>query len=731
MKKLAWVVILLLILVACGKTPASSDSDNNPIFTDRDIDNAISSIATQVEVIPATNVTESLVMPSEGQALPSLNPNTGSLGTQAVLPNTKGFIFYIRHDPALVYPWRIQRVSQETGVIETLYGGAREIQSVASSADGTIFVASMKVDSDYFDVLHFDRNASRITTITNETNTNHTDVSMSADSLVFSWQKTFNGVSSIIFRIYTNADIYSGTFTEKMLSYPIPARQPSLSGNGKFLTYIHDRPGGKDQIWRYDLANNVYTAIFSSASTLEHPSITNDGSKMMFLASDSLARRIYIFNLSNNTLQQSAYSTKTIEHPFMTSDGKYMTYGYSSQVPSANPTAMTVYVKEIATGQVAVVRYASSSVSQKGMTWQIPEPNAWTQLGGNLAAGSPSDNGAKQIRLDSSNKPVAVVKIGFSSLLQRWTGGGWEQVGSRLDANQSIVSFALQSDNQPVIVIRQCQPSCSISSPTAFYVKRWDGMRWVQFGGSLNITTPSDARDASIVLDKSGQPVVAWMEDYQTFVKRWDGSKWVQLGTIGLSNGTEALLPSIVLDSVGNPVVAYSKEAQGFIAVEKWTGSSWVTLGSFDVPNFLHIVSLAIDKSDRAIIAWSDCSNTQEISSNCFQKIYVKRQQGTGWEDLTGLGTSANSFVSTTVGTDGNPVVAWADCSNSGLKSFECMDFQLKVSRWSGSVWTPIGLIVASDSSCAFYCASLGTDSLNNPTVLYKSGEAVSVKSYQ
>ena len=196
-----------------------------------------------------------------------------------------------------------------------------------------------------------------------------TNVSLSANGNIVTWQTSISGISSIIFRTYSSAN----TFTQQKLAYPTPAREPSISANGRFITYVHDRANGLDQLWKYDLFNDVYTAIYSTPDTqavITHPSITDDGNRIMFLLKYPTNQDIQYIDLATNQRRSAVYSTRTLEHPFITADGKYLTYGYSGQLPSNPPTSMTVYAREVATGQLAVVRYAPSTVRQLGMSWQ-------------------------------------------------------------------------------------------------------------------------------------------------------------------------------------------------------------------------------------------------------------------------------------------------------------------------------------------------------------------------
>jgi FG-GAP repeat/WD40-like Beta Propeller Repeat len=369
----ALLVIVLIFLGACSQPPTVDTPEVKGIFSDSDIDNATLSLAGNVEVIAATIEDESPA--TEGEPLPNVNPgSSNALTAQAAFPNTSGYIYYIQYYASGADPWYIRREDQGSNKYDDpLYIGKREIQSLAGSGDGKSVVVSMResasASSDFEIYLLITRAFGvgfAVLQLTYDS-VDNTDVSMSSDSSVITWQAPVNGVPAIFFRVETGAS----TFTQKQLSSPLPSRQPSISSNGKFITYIHDRPDGYDQIWRYDIQNNINKAIHSRDLKLSDPSITDDGNKIMFTISDT---RAYIFDATTLQYQLAIYTTKTIVHPFITADGKYVTYGYSPQVPSANTTDITVYAKALSTGQLAVIEYPGGTTKQFGMTWMYNAP---------------------------------------------------------------------------------------------------------------------------------------------------------------------------------------------------------------------------------------------------------------------------------------------------------------------------------------------------------------------
>jgi hypothetical protein len=371
MKRLGVFVLCLLFLVSCSTPVSPPLPTQEKFFGDTDIDKAVLELAASTEDIsPPENVTELPVPLSEGSPTEAV---AGDLNTQAVLPAVDGFIYYIRHEPGIANPWSVERVNQANDLKSTVYAGQREIQSLGGSLDGNTVVLSMResmsTTSDY-ELYRLNVSTKVVQRLTNDS-VDNINVSMSANGVIVVWQQPEAGVLSIFFRSYDR--LSGGVFSEisqKRLAYPTPSREPSVSSNGKYLVYVHDRPTGQDQLWRYDIQTNEYKAIYTHPTILEHPSVTDDGNRIMFLVTDLSSQDIQYIDLITNKRLSAVYTTRTLEHPSITADGNFLTYGYSSQPRTSPATGMTVYTKNIATGQLAAVRYATSSVFQKGMSWQ-------------------------------------------------------------------------------------------------------------------------------------------------------------------------------------------------------------------------------------------------------------------------------------------------------------------------------------------------------------------------
>ena len=298
----------------------------------------------------------------------------------------------------------------------------------------------------------------------------------------------------------------------------------------------------------------------------------------------------------------------------------------------------------------------------------------WVQLGNELDI-NPSQNAVKpSLALDTSGNPVvAWTEWNGSSndvYVKRWDSVSlsWVQLGGALDVNpaQNAIShsLALDSANRPVVAFFE-------NDGTSFniYVKRWDGTDWVLLGGALDVNLGEDAYDPSLALDASGNPVVAWHEHTpgqfdNIYVKRWNGTSWEPLGgALDVNVNDGAALASLALDASGNPVVAWTEwnALSNNVYVKRWDGANWVPLGNeLDIsePQPAGSPSLALDTSGRPVVAWFENDGTSD-------NIYVKRWDGTSWllqgNGLDTVLSQVAQYPKVAMDSLGYPVVVWEE----------------------------------------------------------------------
>jgi hypothetical protein len=207
---------------------------------------------------------------------------------------------------------------------------------------------------------------------------------------------------------------------------------------------------------------------------------------------------------------------------------------------------------------------------------------------------------------------------------------------------------------------------------------------WYSFGGPLEAVGGNTLlKDTAIALDSQDNPVVAWSEEVTTggrasiFVYRWDGNAFTPMGSAlnGTSSGS-AYKPTLVLDGSGNPIVAW-QESDGFnenIYIRRWTGTAWQSVGAGALsaendtrpapkPTPAKNPSLAV-RGNEIYVAWDEM-NVDEFSS-----IYVRKSVDGGAFIEVGNGVGVISAVnkltsgtkpSLVLDSKGQPIVAFQE----------------------------------------------------------------------
>lgn len=363
----SFITCLILLLASCTQQPlpSSNDSSDPPaLFTDVDIDNAELQLATGQEALRGIDEGDA----GESRGLPDLATLESNFTTQAVLPNTRGFVYYFQEDPtSTTQPFSIFRHDQNSDVTTRIYGGRREIQSVAGSLDGNTVFVSMRetttLTSD-FEIFRLRISPARTQQLTGNSS-NDTNVSASNTALRAVWEQDVAGKATIFLRIYNDLNTNSNFF-EVSLSRSEAQRQPSLSANGQFIVLVRALANGQSQVVRFDTQRSSYQTVVTSSAVLEHPSITSAGTKVLYLQNGSSGNDVVRLRDLGTATTQTVANAPIIEHPFLSADGKNFTFGLFQG------SVLSVFVKDIVSGQQARLTTPASSINHKGMSWAVP-----------------------------------------------------------------------------------------------------------------------------------------------------------------------------------------------------------------------------------------------------------------------------------------------------------------------------------------------------------------------
>lgn len=164
--------------------------------------------------------------------------------------------------------------------------------------------------------------------------------------------------------------------------------------------------------------------------------------------------------------------------------------------------------------------------------------------------------------------------------MRRFDGSAWVEVGTNSASAGGVSnlggsagpSLHLDSNDVPWLAWSEL-----VAGRYEVYLKRFDGIDWVEVAGSasgrgLSADAATLSGDVHVRVDANGFAVVAWIHREgnvrNVYVKRFDGTAWVELAgsaSGGISNtgfGSGATTPTLVLDRLGYPIVAWQRANQ-------------------------------------------------------------------------------------------------------------------------------------------------------------------------
>jgi FG-GAP repeat len=418
MKQWLFVFVLLcLVLAACGRstqTPTATPEET-PLFTDADIDNAVLQLPISTTDLIGLEEVES----PEGEGLPDLLDSESALSPRVVLPGTSGFIYYVSSifdfgTGGLVSS--LYRHDQGTDTYTLVYSGDRYIQSVAGSSNGNFIVVSMRQTTDpnsQFDIYFLN-----VTDLANPAvfrrtfdTVDNTNVSMSRNFERYTYEESVSGKAVVV--IAENDEFFNPTLTT--LSNARPQRQPSLSGDGRHLALVRDLADGRDQVLSYDVEQNRYSAIVTSSATLEYPSISDNGLKILWVQNGS-TDQIRLENRLANTMQ-TVVSGLSLTHPHLTSEGDFIAY----------QSGGTIVTKDLRSGGVQTTA-GGQLFTYTAPMWQRVAPHKLVGQGGSdfeFFGGSVAISGNLMV---VGAQSIFNNAVGAAYLYERDSLGGWNFV---------------------------------------------------------------------------------------------------------------------------------------------------------------------------------------------------------------------------------------------------------------------------------------------------------------
>lgn len=355
MKKL----FISLTLVGLVHTSSSVMADvTDTAFSDKLLESA------QIKAMPKSEVIEApaqILSSAENETFIATSDSTNPALVSKEYAGTQvwGKLCNIVNTPSGQYKWSINRYDLETGAVETIFGvtNNRKIQSVMCEPSGYGVLFSMKetLGGDY-EIYSLNPGEENPLQKLTDNDTDDVDVTASWDGSAIAWQNRLADGRQAILLSRENTDREFLPIV-KSLASASPFVQPSLSANGKWLTFVQLRPSFF-AVMRYDIENNKYLEVrkVPRRKRLFHPSISNDGN-IIGWAENLKQNRYMVKNLADNTLTQLLNNSNGIEHASVSANGDLV--AYSVNADAKRQTYMTS-LDTLATTRIGDILYGTN-----------------------------------------------------------------------------------------------------------------------------------------------------------------------------------------------------------------------------------------------------------------------------------------------------------------------------------------------------------------------------------
>ena len=274
--------------------------------------------------------------------------------------------------------------------------------------------------------------------------------------------------------------------------------------------------------------------------------------------------------------------------------------------------------------------------------------------------------------VEAVGSDVYVVDAGEgSSLILKWSGSSWSQIGEGFTDGLPIV-FAI--DGLDIFIGGPFRDAGGRDNSD--YVAKWSGATWLGLGTGVNDEVSSVlVEDDNIYV--AGNFTNAGGVDNADRIACWNGSGWQALGQ-GLNDYVSQIMAhNGYIYAVGSFTDAGgSANADG---IARWNGSAWEALGT-GLEGFVEAASVF------AIAARNDDIYIAGLFQNAGGNAnadYIAKWNGSSWE---ALGTALNGAAILTMAILGNDLYVGGNFENAGGNS--SMDM---IARWNGSSWSSLG----------------------------------------
>lgn len=331
------VCALFLFIVSCnqdsGPVPTTEvppeveiveNLDNEiPLITDIDIENAVLEIDTaeterEIAGLVATNELNETPEEIDLSAVETIE-----LAPQVVVSGAQGSVCYVRNNPGVDQRIYVHDQVADTKTLVLLGSASQPIESVACSPDGqTIVFARPQATAPFDYEIYRYTIGGTVTQLTSDPVQNY-DVSMDRTGKKIAWVNVVAGKHIIKMRTYTT----STAFTTLTLTSTFSQEDPSMSGDGDYLTFVRRRPGVTDLIMVYNVVPNNLTTWFAANNEISDPSIADGAAKVAWRQVAPAFTKISTRTSPAGSVTTAVGNVNGIQHPHLAANGDYVTYG--------------------------------------------------------------------------------------------------------------------------------------------------------------------------------------------------------------------------------------------------------------------------------------------------------------------------------------------------------------------------------------------------------------------
>jgi hypothetical protein len=272
---------------------------------------------------------------------------------------------------------------------------------------------------------------------------------------------------------------------------------------------------------------------------------------------------------------------------------------------------------------------------------------------------------------------------GAGSGIARWSGSGWQPVGS--EELFGVRSLCVHDDGTGPALYASAAASLVGGAPSSGVV-RWNGATWSVVGAA---SSPSTNVATLVVHDEGSGPRLFAGGNFTSiggasaaYVARWDGSTWSGLGA-----GTNLYVEELVSHDDGNEhalvAIGHFTQAGGAPAsrVARWSNGTWSALGT------------GLNDIGSAVVSFDDGEGKNLVVGGPFYIAggiamgHVARWRDGAWTRLTdgiGFDWQAEALITHDDGT-GTKLYAGGYLTSAGSVAAN------HITRFEGTSWRPLG----------------------------------------